>query len=329
MILGVVVAVAAAGWSAFWWFAASTVDNAATDAIARAGSRGIVIDCPNKQVRGWPFRMTLICDGVSVETNHIRAGANGLRAVALVYDPSHLIVEVDSPFEFVDGRLRGPVKAQWKSGRASFQLSRDLLDNASITFTGIAVETAAFFPLTDPSAENLQVHVRRSAEPANLDVAISTSSVATSFGGIALPLFDLDIRATIVGGGNLLVGQGQRFFERVKAGGAAIELGRALLGIGEARVEASGVFSIAKNGHLNAQPRIAVANVRALVDELAKIPGFDASRLQPFLSVFSGFGEKTFIDGSPANAVTLSIRDGYVMMGLLPLGRLPPLATNQ
>lgn len=325
-LLGTLVVLVFVGWSAFWWFAASTVETASADAITKAGKRGIAIVCDNKTVRGWPFRMTLICDSVGVETPDIKVSANGLRAVALVYNPSHLIVEADSPIDLSGQTLKDPVHAEWKSAQASFQLSSDILDKASMAFSDISLESAAFRPLKDPVAELLEVHLKRAENPIDLDFALTSRTIKTALGSTSLPEFDLDVVAMIAKGAHLLLGQNKRFLEQVKAGDVSVALERARVTIGAAQIELSGDFALAQNGHLNATPRIAIANVQALSAELARIPGIDMSRVEPFLALFSGFGEKTEIDGTPANAVTLTIRDGRITAGLFPLGRLKPIA---
>lgn len=324
-ILGAVVILVCAAWSGFWWFAASTVESASADAIVKAGERGVSIDCGNKTVQGWPFRMTLVCDSVGVDTKDVQVAARGLRAVAMVYNPSHLIVEADSPVQLASSTLPGPVTANWKSGRASFQLSSDILERASLVFSDLALQSSLFRPLKDPVAEQVEVHFKRSEQPANLDVAIRSQAVESALGSTHLPQFDLDVLAMVSEGAHLLVGQNKRFLERAKAGDVAVALERALISIGEARIQISGDFALAQNGHLNGTPRIAIANTRALGQALAGIPGLDMSRIQPFLQLFSGFGEKTEIDGAPASAVTLTIRDGRVTAGLIPMGRLQPI----
>jgi len=324
-ILGAVVILVCAAWSGFWWFAASTVDSASADAIVKAGERGVSIECGNKTVQGWPFRMTLVCDTVDVDTKDVQVAAQGLRAVAMVYNPSHLIVEADSPMQLASSTLPGPVTANWKSGRASFQLSTDILERASVVFSGLALQSTVFRPLKDPVAEQVEVHFKRAEQPANLDIAIRSQAVESALGSTRLPPFDLDVLAMVSEGAHLLVGQNRRFLERAKAGEVAVALERALISIGEARIQISGDFALARNGHLNGTPRIAIANTRALGQALAGVPGLDMARIQPFLQLFSGFGEKTEIDGTPASAVTLTIRDGRVTAGLIPVGRLQPI----
>lgn len=326
VILGFVVALLAVGWSSFWWFAASTADSASANAIARARDAGIAIDCTDREIGGFPFRLTLACRSLGVETAELKASSTGVRAVALVYDPKHLILEADAPLELAGAQLAGPVVADWQSGRASLLIGAQLLDEASVAFHDVAIRSDAFLPVRDPSAQRLELHVRRSQEAAaDLDVALVSRAVAVFVGTVALPQFDLDVLARLTGGAGLLAGRHEAFVEQLKSGAAAVELQRALVTLGDALVEVSGVFSLTPEGYLEGQPRIAIANPAALGAALTAVPGVDAGWLAPFLGVLGNFGERTTIGDTPARAMTLTIRDGHLTAGLVPLGRLGPV----
>src|SRR6187200_258059 len=65
-IMPVLLLVAAAAWSAFWFFAASQVEVRADAWRAREAESGRVYDCARRSVAGFPFRLEVRCDGVSV-----------------------------------------------------------------------------------------------------------------------------------------------------------------------------------------------------------------------------------------------------------------------
>ncbi len=325
-MLGLAVIVVFAGWSAFWWFAASTVDEASADAIRNAGNQGMAIQCGDRAVRGWPFRLTLVCDGASLETPDHRVASDGLRAVAQVYDPTHLIVEADSPFEYSGEAMPGTLAASWQTGHASFHLRDRAVDRASVAFSEIGLNTEALAPLQAPKADRLEVHVRGSEQSLDLDVALSIRTFSAALANRDLPEADFDVAVTLTGGRYLLVGQNRRFLEAFTSETGVLKVHRALLTIGDAQVEISGRFSLSPAGILNGDPTIAIADAEALGRELAGIPGLNMEPIRPVLSAISGFGAEATIDDRPARSVGLSIRDGYVSAGLIPLGRLPPVS---
>src|SRR6202048_3423167 len=66
LIMPVLLLVAAAAWSAFWFFAASQVDVKADAWRAQEAKAGRVYDCARRSVAGFPFRLEVRCDGASV-----------------------------------------------------------------------------------------------------------------------------------------------------------------------------------------------------------------------------------------------------------------------
>src|SRR6266513_2291304 len=65
-IMPALLVVAAAAWSAFWFYAASEVDAKADAWRAQEARSGRVYDCASRSVAGFPFRLEVRCDGASV-----------------------------------------------------------------------------------------------------------------------------------------------------------------------------------------------------------------------------------------------------------------------
>src|SRR6266478_7626587 len=66
--------IAAAAWSAFWFFAASQVNVRAEAWRAQEAKSGRVYDCANRSVAGFPFRLEVRCSGASVTLTAQSAG---------------------------------------------------------------------------------------------------------------------------------------------------------------------------------------------------------------------------------------------------------------
>ena len=73
-LMPVLLLIAAAGWSAFWFYAASQVDVAADAWRAQEAKSGRVYDCAKRSVAGFPFRLEVRCDGASVSLMSQTAG---------------------------------------------------------------------------------------------------------------------------------------------------------------------------------------------------------------------------------------------------------------
>src|ERR1700716_1741775 len=100
-IMPVLLLIAAAAWSAFWFYAASQVEVSADAWRAQEAKSGRVYDCAKRSVAGFPFRLEVRCDGASVSLVSQTAGAQApitaklgeILIVAQVYDPKLLIAE--------------------------------------------------------------------------------------------------------------------------------------------------------------------------------------------------------------------------------------------
>src|SRR5215467_12170924 len=95
-IAPVLLALAAIGWSAFWFYAASQVDVQAEAWRAREAKSGRVYDCAERSVAGFPFRLEIRCSnpGVALVSQSagegkapITAKLSEILVVAQVYDP--------------------------------------------------------------------------------------------------------------------------------------------------------------------------------------------------------------------------------------------------
>src|SRR5258708_9387026 len=126
-IAPVLLLIAAAAWSAFWFYAASQVDVTADAWRAREARSGRIYDCAGRSVAGFPFRLEVRCDGASVSLQSQTAGQAAAQTpvtaklreilvVAQVYDPKLLIAECTAPATTSD---RGsPPSMLWDRSKA-------------------------------------------------------------------------------------------------------------------------------------------------------------------------------------------------------------------
>src|SRR3979490_1380174 len=103
-IMPVLLLIAAAAWSGFWFFAASEVEVKADAWRAQEAKSGRVYDCAKRSIAGFPFRFEVRCDGASVALRSQTATQASFTAklgeilvVAQVYDPKLVIAEFSAP----------------------------------------------------------------------------------------------------------------------------------------------------------------------------------------------------------------------------------------
>lgn len=96
-----VVLVLAAAWSVYWLVAASAARNTFDERMAFATERGQRLDCASEDWGGYPFRFEFTCDKPVVTDKALGVLSSGrLRAVAMAYNPWHVLLLVDGPTIF-------------------------------------------------------------------------------------------------------------------------------------------------------------------------------------------------------------------------------------
>src|ERR1700675_3741095 len=141
----VLLLIAAAAWSAFWFYAASEVDVKADAWRAQEAKAGRVYDCARRSVAGFPFRLEVRCDGASVSLRSQTAGQAATQApitaelgqilvVAQVYDPKLLIAEFTAPATISDRGQQPSMIVTWSKARSSVVGLPAVPQRASITF---------------------------------------------------------------------------------------------------------------------------------------------------------------------------------------------------
>src|SRR6267154_3998656 len=129
-IAPVLLVIAAAAWSAFWFFAASQVDVSADAWRAREAKSGRVYDCARRSVAGFPFRLEVRCDGASVSLYSqtaeqaatkapVTAELGQILVVAQIYDPKLLIAEFTAPATISDRGQQPSMVVNWSKARSS------------------------------------------------------------------------------------------------------------------------------------------------------------------------------------------------------------------
>jgi hypothetical protein len=135
---------AAVAYSAGWYWLAGQVDTQATGFVEEQRGQGLAIDCADRDVRGYPFRLEIFCTSLDMARpgrRPDRAGRRfpqrraGLRA-ARVY------AELDAPVT-VDKPPDRPGQGDWTLGRATATLAEPLpsaslsVDNLDMAFAGL------------------------------------------------------------------------------------------------------------------------------------------------------------------------------------------------
>lgn len=88
-------------YTAGWFYAADKLKQTVLNVISPSQARNVSGECGDIAFKGYPFRIGLFCSKVTVDDkqNGVSATFGELRSAAQVYNPGHIVWELDAPAE--------------------------------------------------------------------------------------------------------------------------------------------------------------------------------------------------------------------------------------
>ena len=345
LAIGIVVAVGL--YAALWAFLASRLDATAANAIARAQAEGTSIECAERDVRGFPFRLGLRCERTAVTlSDGTRAQAGEFRSAAQVYDPGLVISELDGPLALET--TAGGGQLDWTNARASTQFGLERLNLGTVR-----IEDATFDGVIDGS--NVRAAIGRllvSVRPngPDLDAALTIDGFdAEPVGGRDAPPMDLRVDATVSGAAGAVAFQSVPI-ESLRGRTVTLRaLDLALRGGG--RLAANGEVAVDGEGLPTGSIEVGFSDLAGMAEAVAAVAPEYGGPLRTVAGVLDGGGSGGFLSGllgggaSNAGAsasaqadeegeieaddgltrATIALDRGEARLGVIPLGRVPPL----
>jgi len=317
LVLAGFVAVVAVGWSLLWVGVRSTVNDVIETEITNARDRGLTIECPDRSLAGWPFRLELSCSALTLQDRHgALVELAGIRTVALAYNPGHVIVEAEAPARLTGGAGFPVAEAAWDTARASTQLAVDGAETLDVVFSGLDVSTDALIGAMSLQVDAGEIHFRENPNSnKDLDYAFSFDGIAA--GGDAQP-----VNGALVGrleAGAALLKPAAPF----NPAGAAIHVDSLMLESGSVRIAASGTLKISGTGTLSGDLPMKVAGINDLAQTLQ--PLFPAGSPMPSALQGAVLAFGTPIEEGERVEVPIRIDSGIARIGLVPIGAVPQL----
>ncbi len=284
-ILPILLVIAALGWSAFWFYSATQVDSASDAWRAREAKSGRVYDCAKRSVAGFPFRLEVRCDGVSVSLSSQTAGQTATQApvtaklgeilvVAQVYDPKLLIAEFTAPATIYDRGQQPSMTVNWRTARSSVVGLPGVPQRASIVFDDPSIDRvngAVQAPLA--RAKHIELHGRL-AEGSALDrpvietvLKIERGSVQEVHPLLAEP-FDADARTLLSGLKDFSPKPWPQRFREIQAAGGHVEIVQSRIQQGDLVAVAAGSLGLSANGRLDGELQMTVAGIEKVIPAL-------------------------------------------------------------
>src|ERR1700681_1921895 len=284
-IMPVLLLIAAAAWSAFWFFAASEVEVRADAWRAQEAKSGRVYDCARRSVAGFPFRLEVRCDGASVSLKSqtaeqaatqapITAELGHILVVAQVYDPKLLIAEFTAPATISDRGQQPSMAVNWSKAHSSVVGLPAVPQRASIVFDDPEVNrfnASMQAPLA--RAKHIELHGRL-AEGSALDHPVIETVLKVEGGSVqeVHPLlaepFDADVRTMLSGLKDFSPKPWPQRFREIQAAGGHVEIVQSRIAQGDLIAVAAGSLGLSANGRLDGELQMTVAGIEKVIPAL-------------------------------------------------------------
>jgi hypothetical protein len=276
--------IAAAAWSAFWFYAASEAEVKADAWRAQEAKSGRVYDCAKRTVAGFPFRLEVRCDGASVSLisqtagqaaaqTPVTASLGEILVVAQVYDLKLLIAEFKAPARIAESRGTSSMLVNWSKARSSVVGLPAVPQRASIVFDDASVDRingSVQVPLA--RARHIELHGRLAEGALDHPVIetvlkIEAGSVQEVHPLLAQP-FDAEVRTMLSGLKDLAPKPWPDRFRELQAGGGHVEIVQSRIQQGDLIAVAAGTLGLSGEGRLDGELQMTVAGIEKVIPAL-------------------------------------------------------------
>lgn len=305
-----VVAVYTAGW--FW--TAGQIGAAVDDAEAN-GADAIEWTCPGQSVRGFPLRIGVHCDRLEIASADGQYAVSGgaVRSAAVVYNPRRIVAAFESPVVVRDMQADRQYLLDWQRARSNVVTAP--ADERMVGFEADDARLNVDGTADIVTAERLGVYLREQDDA--LDIAVRPRGLVFDpalVGRRNLPALGLDIDVR-------LDAWQENWAASPRPQGTGTVNRLAVLLTDDRGVIADGPFELSAEGRLSGEFAVRVVDVPGVLAVLRDaFPEF-ATQIEALAATVPRQ------DGKPDDerALSLTVRDGRVFAGLIPLGRLPDL----
>jgi hypothetical protein len=281
-IMPALLVVAAIGWSAFWFYAASEVGARADAWRAREAKSGRVYDCGKRSVAGYPFRLEVSCEDASVALVSQTAGApsafsarlSEIMVIAQIYQPNLLIADFKAPATIADRGQPPSMNVNWTVGRSSITGLPNNPQRASIVFDNPAIDRVNG-PVQTPLAKAGHVELHgRIAEGSPQDHPVIETVLQIAGGTIqeVHPLlaqpFDADVQTKLSGLKDFSPKPWPERFREIQAAGGHVEIVRSRIQQGDLIAIAAGTLSLNASGRIDGELQMTVAGIEKVIPAL-------------------------------------------------------------
>jgi hypothetical protein len=272
-VMPILLLIAAAAWSAFWFYAVSQAEVKADAWRAQEARSGRSYDCEKQSMSGFPFRLEVRCDGARVTLTSQTAGAapmpvtinlGEILAVAQIYDPKLLIAEFKAPATISES----------SKARASVVGLPAVPQRASMVFDDVAIDRSNnTVQVPVARARHIELHGRLAEGSTATDpviesvLRIESGSVQDVHPVLARP-FGAEIRAKLTGLKDLAPKPWPERFRELQAIGGHVEIVQSRIQQDDLIAVAAGTLALNAQGRIDGELDMTVAGIEKIIPAL-------------------------------------------------------------
>ncbi|HEX4298007.1 MAG TPA: DUF2125 domain-containing protein [Devosia sp.] len=317
IILTIVIVLVVAGWTGAWFWGAGQISAYEKTLEAADGVTTPKLSCKSFGVGGWPFGFDLTCTGATVTLADTTVTASGLKATALVYDPTHVLVFAQSPVGIADAFTGSQSRVDFKSAEASARLDGWRIGRISVVVEAPVWNDTVLDDQLIARADHLEAHLVDVPEDHDAKAGLASVAEYAEVDHLSAPGFQVNSGESTFEGRVTDLPDDVRTYgdpallKRWQAAGGKFLLAGFKGDDGDSNFSATGTLGLDTQGRVEGQLKL---NSKGVVERLGDlIP----AQLKP---VIVG-GQAA--DGSYSQ--TVNIAGGVVFTGLVPTAAIPSL----
>lgn len=352
LIPSLVLVIVAAGWCAFWFYAAERARDTIAGWIEREARGGRVYACGQQTLGGFPFRIEFRCSQASAELAKaqppLKLSAGNILAAVQVYQPTLVIAEIEAPLTVADSGQPPKMTANWSLAQVSLRGTPRDPQRVSFAANKLTLEgSGQGQPARLFSAEKGQLHGRLASGTVRdnpvIDVAASlVAATAPGWHPLAAQPFDFDGDTRLIGLRNFAPKSWTERFKEIQQANGRIEVRNLRLKQGDLLAVANGALKLTRSGYLDGDLVVTATGIEKILpalglEALARREGSRSERLGAALNLLNSvapgaiagavslLGEQVDLEGRRATKMPLKFKDGLATIGPVKLGQTPPL----
>ena len=284
-IMPVLLLVAAAAWSAFWFYSASRWTRPPTPgargrpdpagSMIAPGARWPAIRSASKSAATAPA-VSLVSQtaGQAATQTPITAKLGEILVVAQVYDPKLLIAEFTAPATISERGQQPSMVANWRTARSSVVGLPGVPQRVSLVFDDPAIDRVDGSQQTPLArAKHIELHGRLAeGSPSDHPVIETVLQIAGGSVQDVHPLlaepFDADVRALLSGLKDFSPKPWPQRFREIQAAGGHVEIVQSRIQQGDLIAVAAGSLGLSAQGRLDGELQMTVAGLEKVIPAL-------------------------------------------------------------